>query len=382
MNEQLIYRLIKPYIKNNRLSYKAFFKLFYFLSRADQYKVINLIEEKFNVHVCDEDEEESSSQVDDEKTTTSNELEDNIVLPDPTAFDDEFEGADEDDEYDSLYDKDAFVNDHYVERKGLNLKQSNETLCRLIQEGDELAKEEICIKNKRLVYKYALAYSKYYNHKLDLQDLVQTGFIGLLKGAERFDCTMGTMFSTYVVWWIKQQISREIMDNGFTIRVPVHVFETVNKLGRVEEQLTHDLGRKPTVEELAEAMGMEVSKVRELMSLKDNILKISSLDVPVGEEADTPLWELIEDTFIDPTEKLCEQIVIYEILDKALRELPEREEKVIRLRFGFDDGNPHTLEQVGQIMGVTRERIRQIEAKAIRKLSQRMRNKGLYGYFD
>ena len=378
MNEQLINRLIKPYVKDNHLTYEVFFKLFRFLSRADQYKVINLLEEKFGIHVCDE--EETSSTIDQDDTNTSFESEDDFVLPDPSVFDDEL--ADDDDEFESLYDKNAFINDHYVERKGLNLKQSNETLCRLIQEGDELAKEEICIKNKRLVYKYARAYSKYYSHKLDIQDLVQSGFIGLLKGAERFDCSRGTMFSTYVVWWIKQQISREIMDNGFTIRVPVHVFETVNKLGKIEEQLTHDLKRKPRVEELAKEMCMEVSKIRELMSLKDNILKMSSLDVPVGEEGETPLWELIEDSFVEPTEKLCEQIVLFELLDKSLRELPPREEKVLRLRFGFDDGIPRTLEEVGRMMGVTRERIRQIEAKAIRRMSSLVRSKGLNGYID
>lgn len=378
INEKKVYELIKPYLKGNTLSYRAFFYVFSFLRQDDQYKIINVIEENLKIHVCDE-EEQASSPADGKDNDISVDPEESIILPDISELD---EDGDDDEDFESLYNKNAFINDNYVERTEMNLKQSNETLCRLIQEGDELAKEELCIKNKRLVYKYALSYSKYYKHKLDIQDLVQVGFIGLLKGAENFDFSKGYAFSTYVVWWIKQKISREIMDNGYTIRVPVHLFESINKLRRVEETLINDLKRNPTDEELAEVMNIEVSKVRELSNLKENILKLSSLDVPVGEEGETPLWELIEDSFVEPTEKLCDQIAIYEIFDNALRQLPPREEKVIRLRFGFDDGIHRTLEEVGQIMGVTRERIRQIEGKALKKLSFILKDQELHLFFE
>ncbi len=361
VNEKKVYELIKPYLKGNTLSYKAFFYIFSFLRQEDQYKVINVIEEKLNIHVCDE---EVTSSADEQNTDLSEDPEDYVILPDVSEFDE-----DNEEDFESLYNNGAFVNDNYVERTEMNLKQSNETLCGLIQQGDELAKEELCVKNKRLVYKYAFAYSKYYKHKLDIQDLAQVGFIGLLRGAELFDCSKGNAFSTYVVWWIKEKISREIADNGFTIRIPVHMFETVNKLARVKQSIEDELKREPTTEELAKEMGMEPSKIIALARLEDQIKKMPSLDAMVGEDGDTPLWELIEDTLVEPPERLCERNVLHEDLEKALRKLPPREERVIRLRFGFDDGVPRTLEEVGQIMGVTRERIRQIEAKAIRRLT-------------
>ena len=381
MNEKIVYEMIKPYIKNNTITYKVFLKLFYFLRKPDQYKVINLIEDKFKIHVNDDELQDSVSGSHDVQTTAFSEedAEESVILPDMLDVDE-----DTDDEFEELYDKGVFSNDNYAQRSGINLRQSNETLCRLIQEGDELAKEELCIKNRRLVYKYAFAYNKYYNHKLDIQDLVQVGFLGMLIGAERFDFSKGTQFSTYVVWWIKQQISREIMNNGYTIRYPVHVFEMINKLDRVEKQLQNDLKNTESisVEMLAEALGMETSKVRDLKALKDQLKSMPSLDVNVGEDSDTPLWELIEDTMVEPTEKLSEKIAIYEIFDKALSELSPREEKVIRLRMGFDDGQNRTLEEVGQILGVTRERIRQIEAKGLRKLSHRLKQKDLYMFFE
>lgn len=379
MNEDVVYKLIKPYIKNNTISYKVFFSLFHFLRKADQYQVINLIEDKFGIHVCDEVPEDSTIPVKSNTTeiSPSDPEEDNVL--------EQFEiDQDTEDEFDQLYDKGAFINDNYPERTELNLKQSNERLCALIQEGDELAKEEICIKNKRLVYKYAYGYDKYYNHKLDFQDLVQVGFLGLLTGAEKFDISKGYQFSTYVVYWIKQQISREIMNNGYTIRIPVHMFEKIRQLDRVEEQLIDELklDRLPKVEEIAEAMEMDVAEVRNLIRLRDQVKSTPSLDVSVGEDGDTPMWELIEDTFVEPTEALSEKIALYEIFDKALAQLSPKEQKIIRLRFGLSDGERHTLEEIGQMLGVTRERIRQIEAKAIRKLSGILKKNDLYLFFE
>ena len=362
MNEDKIYELIKPYIKNNTLSYKAFFGVFSFLRKSDQYEVINLIEDKFNIRVIDDESVEAESE--------SVDVSDMDIDPETDA------------EFEELYDKGAFVNPNYPQRTELNTKQSNEQLCRLIQEGDELAKEELCIKNKRLVYKYAYAYNKFYNHKLEFQDLTQAGFMGLLKAAEMFNFNKGTRFSTYSTYWIKQHISREIMNTGHTIRLPVHMFEIVNKLQRIENLLQDDLKRDPTVEELAEAMGVEPAKIRELIIISEQIKATPSLDAKAKDESGTPIWELIEDTMVEPTEAMSERIALYEIFDKALKQLGGREEKVLRLRTGFDDGVNRTLEEVGQMMGVTRERVRQIESRGLTKLKPILRHQDLHLFFE
>ncbi|HCN55221.1 RNA polymerase sigma factor RpoD [Leuconostoc citreum] len=260
----------------------------------------------------------------------------------------------------------------------VNLLKGDEeiNIAKRIEDGDVEAKQELAEANLRLVVSIA---KRYVGRGMQFLDLIQEGNMGLMKAVDKFDYTKGFKFSTYATWWIRQAITRAIADQARTIRIPVHMVETINKLIRIQRQLLQDLGREPLPEEIGAEMDLTPDKVREILKIAQEPV---SLETPIGEEDDSHLGDFIEDNeAISPADSAAYEM-LRDQLESVLETLTDREENVLRLRFGLEDGRTRTLEEVGRVFGVTRERIRQIEAKALRKLRHPSRSKQLKDFMD
>ena len=249
-------------------------------------------------------------------------------------------------------------------------------LAERMAQGDPYARKRLSEANLRLVVSIA---KRYVGRGMQFLDLIQEGNLGLIKAVEKFDHTKGFKFSTYATWWIRQAITRAIADQARTIRIPVHMVETINKLIRVSRQLLQELGREPSPEEIAEELDMPVDRVREILKISQEPV---SLETPIGEEEDSHLGDFIQDDNVPVPAEAAAATLLKEQLDEVLNTLTDREQKVLRLRFGMNDGRARTLEEVGKEFDVTRERIRQIEAKALRKLRHPSRSRKLRDYLD
>lgn len=380
--EQIKERLLKVGKEEGKLKQSEIFEATEHLDMSDM-DLENLLEffTKNDIDIIieeDEDEEDPNIELDESK------LNDDSTITDDDLFDADYieEKLDDDiEDIDKYASSDVKINDSvklYLKEIGkVKLLGSEEQeVAKRCAEGDEEAKNRLITANLRLVINIA---KNYVGRGMFLLDLIQEGNLGLMKAVSKFDYTKGFKFSTYATWWIRQSITRAIADQARTIRIPVHMVETINKMTRAQRQLVQELGREPTAEEISEKMGGVLSpeKIREIQSIAVDPV---SLETPIGEEDDSRLGDFIEDKGTESPTEYATKSLLKDELYSVMKDLTDREERVLRLRYGLDDNRPHTLEEVGKEFGVTRERIRQIEAKAIRKLRHPARAKRFGDY--
>ena len=338
---EAIRKEISPYVVGNELTYDNFNKIFGFLSNKEQYPIVRAIEDDLQIELVDEI----------------------ISLP-----------------VKEIPEK----NTPLISRNAREIKTPNNILVGLIQNGDEQARQDLCIKNRGLVEKFVAKYTRFLNSQLTFEDLVHEGTIGMLKAAEKFDFSKGTQFSTYAAWWIVQAITRAIADTGLTVRLPVHVVEKILKVSRYEKIfMIQGLDLRRRIELTAQEMQTTPEEIGNLLALRAAYMNIVSLDKPVDEEdGDSILMDFIkEPNTPDPSESVT-VIILKEQLEKVLNTLTPREKDVLKLRYGIEDGRERTLEEIGKIFNLTRERIRQIEFKALRKLRHPAHSKKLKDFWD
>ena len=375
---------------NNILSYDEISELFKEDElNADQMdKLYSLIESK-GIDIVNSDREEEPDSVEDFEHLNLDKL-DSVDIAIGNGLDDDYDDDKFDDkDLDDNIDLDAVdllegvgtddpVRMYLKEIGTVPLLSADEEieLAKRKADGDEHAKERLIEANLRLVVSIA---KRYTGRGMSFLDLVQEGNLGLIKGVEKFDYTKGYKLSTYATWWIRQSVTRALADQARTIRVPVHMVETINKMSKMQRKLTLELGYEPSIPELAKALDMTEEKVMEIMQIAR---EPASLETPIGEEDDSNLGDFVADSNVVTPEQNVESVMLREQIDTLLEDLKERERQVIVLRFGLEDGHPHTLEEVGKEFNVTRERIRQIEAKALRKLRNPVRSKRIKDFLQ
>ena len=367
MNKSIVLGMVEPYLKNKELTFKDFEQIFNMLSLQEQYSALEILYHN-KIELVDKYSNTDQTNID----TNGSQEEEFEILYDESLFVD-------DEQYDILEDEN-YQSGHIVGRKNVHL--SNRVLCQMVQNGDQQAKQDLCVKNQGLVDKYVNMYQHMLGSKMDFEDLRQAGMMGMVKAAERFDFAFETEFSTYAVWWIKQSIMREIMNNGQTIRIPVHKMEQILKVIRADTKYAHIADYYERIQYVAWETKLPVAVAEDCLRLYNQFIKSTSLDLPIGEEEETLLGDVIPIEGEIPVEELAALDFLKEELKGVLSTLTEREQKVLRLRFGLDDGRTRTLEEVGKEFNVTRERIRQIEAKALRKLRHPSRSRKLKDFLD
>lgn len=396
MNAKKIVQMIKPYVKNDRLTYDDFEKIFCMLSQREKYRVAEFIEVHLKVLLVDEikivgDYEKKFVEYVLNKIESC--IEDNQVTYD------EFEKIFGDLEKMKQYTvtnilaelKIELVDEKILsEEKNLPLKMplisksakaiklSNHILLSLIKNGDRQALQDLCVKNRGLVDKYAYLYDEKYPRHLDFEDLEQLGMLGIIESAKRFDFDKETQFSTYATWWIRQIMHRAIIDTGFMIRLPVQVFEKILKARALDSKFyKYEKNKSERLKLIAEEMNLTVEGVKNLFALYDAFINIKSLDEPIGEDNDTVRLDILPEENQESVEEIIMKLELREKIDELLKTLTDREKKVLILRYGLKDNKQRTLEEVGKILNLTRERIRQIENQALEKLRHPSRSKKL-----